>query len=237
MAGWPEDSDDGTAEARQALLRLAFAFMALVVGIGVAVAVVRADQAGDEMPVAAEAIGPARGADLAAYARPREAALTAADGPTAAVVSLAAYAGEDEARRRVRPMRVRALLVAPPGGEPAVVAGDLAAWAERRRRAAAAERAEIERLLPTVGDPAFVREYVAELERLVRTETALDGSVPLVFAVLVEADADALRALARRPAIRLVDVAEGDRVSVPDARGLRPEEQHQAGDPPTRERS
>lgn len=180
-------------------------------------------------------VGPASGAEVAAYVAARKAALAATTEERVAVVSLAKYSTQAQARTLAGTNTVVALLVAPPGVAPAVVTGDLAAWAKEQTAAATAERDEIRKLIPTVTDPAFKAFYTSEVARL---DTALKSFAPtsaMVFGMVVRAPAAALRTLGSKAEVRLVDVAD-TAAPAPDTvfRGLRPEETVRANDPPLR---
>ena len=180
-------------------------------------------------------VGPAPGTELAAYVTARKSALASATGERTAVVSLAKYSTEAQARALVGTTPVVALLVAPPGTGPATVTGDLAAWTRTQTAETQAERDEIRKLIPTVDDQAFKTFYTEEVARL---DKALKNFVPtsaMVFGVVVKGPAPALQALQAKTGVRLVDVAE-TATSDPKAiyRGLRPEETARANDPPLR---
>jgi len=118
---------------------------------------------------------------------------------------------------------------------PAVVTGDLAAWARSQTDATTTERDEIKKLIPTVTDPAFKTFYTSEVARL---DKALKNFAPdsaLVFGLVIKGPATALQALGAKAEVRLVDVAETATVA-PDAifAGLRPEEVAKANDPAMR---
>lgn len=186
----------------------------------------------DESPLGSGTIGPLPGVDVNTFVRSRAEALAAAAGPRIAVVSFTEYRPEAAARSSLAGTTVRSLLVAAPGGEPAVV-DDVARWAEDARGAATAEKAELEKLLPTVDDPDFQRQYREDITRIGRLLRTIDPSGPIVFGALVIADAEQLRTLARAPGIRVIDVGV-DATAPSEVRGLRPEEAVRAGDPPTR---
>ncbi len=180
-------------------------------------------------------VGPPLGTDLAGYVAARKSALTATSEERVAVVSLAKYSTQAQARTLLGTLPVVGLLVAPPGIGPSVVTGDLAAWLTTQSAATTSERDEIKKLIPTVDDPAFKAFYTAEVSRL---DKALKGFAPntaLVFGAVVRGRAPALQALGAGAEVRLVDVAE---TAAPptDAvfRGLRPEEVAKANEPSMR---
>lgn len=247
MADSPEHgpviADDERA-ARRTVLLLALGLIAVLLGAAViGAAVHRRDQrrraaaasAADAGTVGRGDLGPEPATDVATYVATRKAALAQARGERVAVVSLARYATEAEARSAIGSVRVRLLLVAAPGGSPAVV-DDVGAWAADQRRRATADRAQIEQLLQSgsVDDPDFRSFYQSEVTRLKALET-MPATAPVVFGVAVRGSVDQLRAIAVAPGIRLVDVGPSD--SLPTnatVRGLRPEETTRAGQPPTR---
>ena len=180
-------------------------------------------------------IGPRPGEEIAAYAAARAQILATATGERAAVVSFGRYLTEGEARAAVGQARVTSLLVAAPGGTPADVAEPMPAWVESQVAASRAEREEIRRLLPTVDDPEFADFYRQELTRLTKVIDSIKPDDPLVFAAVVRAPVSALKGLATRPDVRLVDV--GTRAEIQPGTmvvGLRPEEKDRANDPPNR---
>jgi hypothetical protein len=181
-------------------------------------------------------IGPAPGLPVNAYVDGRRAALADATGTRLAVVSFPTYLQDAAARKLVASDRVDviALLVAPSGGAPDVVAGSMERWAADVRKDAAAERAGIAELLPTVDDPVFAAFYRDELVRLdaLAKATSADGAV--VFAVAVRASASELRRLAQLD-VRLVDVAASAKAAGGITYvGLRPEETVRTGTPDLR---
>lgn len=180
-------------------------------------------------------VGPAAGTDLAGYVSSRKAALAATRDDRVAVVSLAKYATQAQAKTLVGTTPVLALLVAAPGLAPAVVTGDLTAWATAQTAATTAERDEIKKLLPTVTDPAFKTFYNSEVARLDKALKTFAPTSALVFGVVVKAPAAALQALGAKADVRLVDVAD-TATAAPDAvyHGLRPEEVAKANDPTMR---
>jgi hypothetical protein len=221
------------------VVRALAAVVALVLAGGVATAAVRLTE-GDTGEEAADVVvgagvlsagrGPAPGTALPAYVRDRAAALAALAGAPrrAAIVSFETYREREAALEATTGLERRALLIALPGGRSVEVPvdADLDEVVARQRRDAAAEKAAIEDLLPTVTDRDFRRQYEADLERL---EALLAGPADveaIVHGVVVTGTGDALRRTARVPGVRLVD---------PDASsGLRPEERVRAGEPPTR---
>jgi hypothetical protein len=67
-----------------------------------------------------------------------------------------------------------------------------------------------------VTDPQFARDYADRVVEMQAMLDVLDEDPAIVFAVVVEGSAGALRALSQQPSIRLVDVAPGE-TSVEDS--------------------
>lgn len=236
-----------TKAAKRTLGFFAVAVFVLVVGAVFAFTVTREND--DEAPAIRteatspaapvtvdDAIGPGSGAEVGPYLDARKQALAAATGERMAVVSFDAYASEADARGKVASTPVEALLAAAPGAHPSVVTNGLEAWANSQRKIDESERNEIRKLLPTVeeSDP-FKSFYESELVRLDAAIASVSPSSDVVFGLVVRGSAEALKALAATPGVRLVDVANGAKVK-PDAvyRGLRPEETVKVGQPATR---
>jgi hypothetical protein len=180
-------------------------------------------------------IGPPPGVDVVTYAEDRRQALAQATGDRIAVVSFAKYLNETKARAAVGSAEVVALLVAPLGGTPSTVTGDLGTWATAQTADARSERDEIQKLIPTVDDAQFKAFYKSEVDRLTKEIANINPAGDLVFAAVARAPATALQQLATSGDVRLVDVgpsAEPDPKA--DYRGLRPEETSKANDPNTR---
>jgi hypothetical protein len=180
-------------------------------------------------------VGPSPGTEVAGYVTSRKAALAAARDERVAVVSLAKYSTQAQAKALMGTMPVVALLVAPPGIGPSVVTGDLAAWTKTQTEATAAERDEIKKLIPTVTDGAFKKFYNEEVARLDRALRNFAPTSAMVFGVVVRGPAATLQALGARAEVRLVDVAENAAPAENVVyRGLRPEEVAKADQPPLR---
>jgi hypothetical protein len=179
--------------------------------------------------------GPLPGTDLTTYVTTRTGVLPKAKGDWAAVVSFAGYLSDGDARARLRGVDVQALLVAPPGGAPEVVSGDLTAWAQKAKTDAAEERANLQSMASTTDDADFKAQFQADIARLDKVLAALNPNGQVVFGAVVEGSAGDLRALAGTAGVRLVDLV-GRRPPTPLAllRGVRPEEAARAGTPPTR---
>jgi hypothetical protein len=237
----PADLSDA-ALARLVVRALAALIVLLLASALVAVAE-RADDgargrgSADDPALAAPSpgIGPLPGQPVGPYIEARRAALARLDtGRRVAVVSFTRYVTVtvvdllDSAE-----LDVEAVVVAAPGGSPAVVSrSDLGTWAQDERERAAQERAELERLLPTVEDADFVRTYREDVERLAALERSVDVAADVVFGAVVVGTVDELQRLARSDAVRLVDVGPG--AAVPDhdeVTALRPEETGDAGEP------
>ena len=186
------------------------------------------------LPPPAE-VGPAPGTEVAAYVTARKAALAANAEERVAVVSLAKYSTQAQAKALAGTNAVVALLVAPAGTGPAVVSGDLAAWTKEQTAATTAERDEIKKLIPTVTDAAFKNFYTAEVARLDKALKNFAPTSAMVFGMVVKAPAAALKTLGARAEVRLVDLAP-TAAPAPDTiyRGLRPEETAKANEPPLR---
>ena len=246
--GSPQHDQQSARAARRTVQFFAVAVFVLVVGAVFAYTVTR--ERGDKPSSSSggtgttsvasaaavdDSVGPVAGVDVGPYLDERRQALVAAVGDRLAVVSFDGYLTEADARGKIGPAKVEALLAAAPGAHPATVTNGLAEWAKNQRQADVVERDEIRKLLPTVDEPGFKTFYESELVRL---DAAIDSASPtsaVVFGVVVLAPADALRTLATTAGVRLVDVGDGA-TSAPGAafRGLRPEETARAGQPATR---
>lgn len=190
----------------------------------------------EEAARAVGGIGPPPGVDLGTYVETRKAALAQATGDRVAVVSLSEYSTAANARELVGSAEVLALLAAAPGGQPALVTGDIAGWVDSQTADARAERDEIQKLIPTVrGDPEFQSFYRSEVDRLDNLIDSIDPEGDLVFGVVVRAPAPFLQELGSRGEVRLVDVGpSADPGPRPTYRGIRPEETVKANEPNTR---
>ncbi|MCU1462164.1 MAG: hypothetical protein JWO37_2239 [Acidimicrobiales bacterium] len=238
-----EGRDEGDVAARRTLVLLGLALVVVLLGAGLlVVAKHRHDDSGRRvagpLPGAAAGgrptdIGPTVNTELAPFVAARQQALASATGTRLAVVSLARYATEAEARHAVAPVPVVALVVAAPGGGPSVVRGSLADWAGRQRDQAKADFADVHTIVcsKSVDDPEFTSFYGTEEQRLLALESA-DGGSPVVFGVVVRAPVADLQSLAKAPGIRLVDVGRDGQFDAAAAYlGLRPEEVSVAGQP------
>jgi hypothetical protein len=244
--GGPEVDPDHAAAVRTVRLVVAALVLAVIAAVAVWVSGSLED---DDEPAAddptvldgAEAVvGPPAGGAVEAYVAARRDVLADADGRRVAVVSLVSYRADtavEDLLDAAGDVEVLLRLAALRGGEPTAVEGAVSSWVVDARSAIQAERDEIAALLPTIEDPAdpFIAGYTEELAALDAQLAALDPAGELVFGVVVRADAGALRRLAERPEVRLVDVAPDDDLADPSRyRGLRPEELEVAGTPPTR---
>lgn len=187
---------------------------------------------------AVEAVGPIAGNDLASYKAQREAELKSASGSRLAVVSLTKYSTEAEARGAAGAggkVEVLGLLAALPGGPPSFLTGDLSGWVNKQKQEAAVERSELQRQLQTTDNAEFASQFRADIDRLGKLISGARADRPHIFGVVVRAPADVLKALARDPRVRLVDVGPSEKAA-PEVRftGVRPEETVKAGQPPER---
>lgn len=174
-------------------------------------------------PSGATAVGPVLGAEVDEHIARRTAALqNAGQDPRVAVVSFDEYVTPEEAAEAL-----------PDGAEVLEVQYRLPAEGERPQRldtdraglvtavrgavaaaleAFAAEEDEVERLLEsgTVEDEAFEEDLEVRLSELQTIRNLLATEAPVVFAVVVRAPGDDLRALSEHADVRLVDVAAKD---------------------------
>ena len=236
-------SDEAGVEEERLVLRAVAALVVFVLAAGVGLLAQRID-AGEDGPGPATTEeepsvsgGPLAGADVPSYVTSRSDALDRSSGRLVAVVSFDGYRAEAAARALVRGAEVRALLVAAPGGSPATVTGGLEAWARAERSNVETERENLVRLVATTEDPAFAALYREDIARFDALLQRLDPRGPVVFGAVVEGDVEALRRVAARGGVRLVDVVGGGGVSDDDVErlaGIRPEETARIGEPPTR---
>jgi hypothetical protein len=230
------------------VVRLLAALTALVFAGGIASA---AGRLGDDEAESAEdtlvsggavlsprgGIGPLPGTIVAAYVRSREDALVEVTSRRTAVVSFDGYRTPEQSVRLVAGVEATSLLIALRGGRPveAAVGEDLAALVKRQRDDAAAEKRALEQLLPTVSEPDFRAQYEADIGHLGALLARPSDERDIVYAVVVVGTGDALRDVAARDGVRLVDVgSDADRPTRGAAAGLRPEETAEAGEPPNR---
>ena len=210
----------------------------LVIGAAVVVVAANGDRGDDDAvePAVPDEAGPtappvAPTGDVDDVLAERAAALAAAEGRIDAVVSLVSYRDVASVQRigERAGVEVVAVLAAAPGGPPELVEDSLAAWIERRRATATAERAALAELLPTVDpDDPFAATYAEDIAALDAELASLDAGGELLFGFTTTASAEALRRLADRADVRLVDV--GGVLPL----GLRPEEVDLVGEPRTR---
>ena len=237
----PGSADHSDEQLARLVIRLVGAAVLFVLASGVGLVVSRADE-GDAafaptVVGSSDSIGPLPGVDIGRYAVSRRAALDVLGAPSVAAASFASYVDEAAARRLAgrAGARVVALLVAAPNGEPRAVTGGLEAVLAAERRRAESERDELVSILKPTTDPDFIAQYRSDIARLERLVARLSTATDLVFGVVVVGEADALRALADDPDVRLVDAGGGtERPPLADIRGLRPEETTRAGDPRSR---
>ncbi len=184
--------------------------------------------------VAHVGVGPQDGVDVAAYVTARQLALQVAGGQRSAVVSFSAYITEAAARVMLGGLEVDGFLVAARGGSPSVTT-DLVAWSAAEQRAASDQLAAVQQLIPTVADPAYKADYRTRAAEIRVLLSSIDPRGAVVFAVVVRGPASSLQALARNPAVRLVDVGvDPQKLQPTEIRGLRPEEVDKVGLPPPR---
>ncbi|MDQ4133773.1 MAG: hypothetical protein M3179_11350 [Actinomycetota bacterium] len=229
--------DDDEHQARRSATLFAVALIVVALG-GLIFVLLRSDGSDSDQPVgqlSSVDIGPAPGTDLNTYMSERQKALDNASGKRVAVVSFDQYVTEPDAKAAADSVSVAKLLAAAPGGSPSVVSGSIGSWAEDQVRVSREDRDELQKMLPTVDDPAFRDYYQAEINNLTVLVDRVKPDGPLVFGLVVRGDAEDLKKLASRPNVRLVDVGQSGKTS-PDAlyRGLRPEETAKADEPPTR---
>ena len=220
---------------REHLIWAAAAILVVVLGVALAAVIAqrRVDNQGKaqllgqtESGGAVASIGPLDGTTVADYIAERQSALQNASGQRAAVVSLAQYATEQEARADVGQLKVLALLAAPPGGLPSVVTGDMAAWAQQQRADATQERDGDQQYLKNgVDDPDYRAFYAQEVGRLTKELTVIDPNGKVVFGVVVTGSAADLQSLAKQPGVRVVDVGPSAKVNDSTTySGIRPEQ-------------
>lgn len=250
----PEPTDEQLARL---VVRVLAALIALVLAGGVAsasgrLAADRGDGAAGDGSVAdgavrslssgGDGIGPLPGTPVERYvaARARVLADVPAGEKRAAIVSFDGYrtvADATAAVAAVDGVKAEAVLLALPAGRPVEVemgaaGGDVVA---EQRSQAAAEKAALEQLLPTVTDGDFRRQYQGDIDRLGALLTGPKDVAAIVHAVVVVGDGAGLRRLATRPGVRLVDPGRSATVPGPRAAvGLRPEETVRTGAPSTR---
>ncbi|HZQ87254.1 MAG TPA: hypothetical protein VFA83_20595 [Acidimicrobiales bacterium] len=234
-------TDEERAKTQKEVVRLLAAFVA----VAIAAAIVffaghhgsggGADSGGAVTADPIDAIGPVAGVELATYTQRRQVALQKVTTPRATAVSFTQYLTEADARRLLQGYDVRALLVAPPGGEPEVVRGVLAQWATAARQDAADQRGQFQDLLKDTKDPDFIKQYQAEVARLDRLEKSLAPGAAIVFGAVLVDDPAALHRLATTTGVRLVDVSSSAHMPADNnIHGIRPEETVKAGTPLTR---
>jgi hypothetical protein len=234
-----------TDEEREHTRRQVVRLLAAVVAVAIAAAIVflashhsssnSGIDTGGAIADPIDAIGPVAGVELPTYTQRRQVALDKVTTPRATVVSFAQYMTEADARRVLQGYDVKALLVAPPGGEADVVHGRLEQWAASARQDAADQKVQFQDYLKDTKDPDFIKQYQAEVVRLDRLEKSLSPGGAIVFGALLVADPPALHRLASTTGIRLVDVAANTHIPTDtNIHGLRPEETVKADNPLTR---
>jgi len=231
----PQPSSQQRASALQALHLMVGGMILFLLGGGaLAATAVNHHKKSNDTAVTEQPAGPDRAAPLEQYILDRNAELRTAKGRVTAVISFRAYVTDDQARALAGGVRVQRWLVAAPGSEPDVT-DNVKGWRDGVVRAAQDEISEFEKLLPTLSqDPDFERQSRQDMETDRKLVAAVQGGVALVFGVIAEGDADAMRAVAKRNDVRLVDIAPGALSESADVHGLRPEETVAAGDPKER---
>lgn len=233
-------TDEERERTRTQVVRLLAGIVAVAIAAAVVVLAHRGSggggiDTGGAIADSVDAIGPVAGVELATYTQRRQVALAKVTTSRATVVSFTQYMSEGDARRLLQGFDVKALLVAPPGGEADVVRGGLAQWATSARQDAADQKVQFQDYLKDTKDPDFVKQYQAEVVRLDKLATSLSASGPIVFGAVLVADPGGLHRLSTTTGVRLVDVAATARIPTDsNIHGLRPEETAKAGTPLTR---
>lgn len=243
MSAWPRPEPPAPAHrdrqaAEQALHVIAGGVVLFLLGAGGLAAAYVHHHSNHATPRAPGSIvvsaGPVRATPVARYLSEREPILAKANGHVTAIVSFKAYLPDDQVASVVRGVHRTRFLVAAPGGEPDATS-DVKQWRTATMRQAAAEIPEFERVLPSLSqDPEFAAQSRADLERDKKIVAALQNDAPIVFGVVVDGDAGAMRALSKKHDVRFVDIAPDAAAGDIDVHGLRPEETVAAGDPPQR---
>ncbi|MGI8661673.1 MAG: hypothetical protein ACR2LQ_00480 [Acidimicrobiales bacterium] len=200
---------------------------------------------GVELPGASvRSIGPSAGENIEGYVSARRQVLAGIGDrdERVAVVSFVRYRTSSDASAVLSEARVDTAisvlgqLVAAPGGDPTLVTGSLDDWAAALRANAEADRSQDEQILPTVeAGSEFIAFYQRELLRLAAVRDGARADGPVVFGLVVRAKGSALRTLAARAEVRLVDVGTGsDEASDAAYAGLLPDDTMTTGSPPQR---
>lgn len=219
----PDRAD--SRESARVLRNLIAAAGVFVVGALVVVFTSSDGEEGD-----AVSAGPPFGAVVADYVSERHERLDEIEGPVRAVVSFTTYLS-DQGAREVVGGDVERWLVAAPGAAPRVT-DDPGTWRREFAAAAREEAAELEALIPTVEDEEFLAQYRADVDRAQELAEALEAGDPVVYGVVITADAAALHRLRREMEVRLVDPVDPEARG--EIRGLRPEETAVVGEPAER---
>jgi hypothetical protein len=188
-----------TPRARWATL----AVLALVLG-GIIWAAGQRDQA----PITGgQRLGPEAGEPVAGYLTRAAASLPAGDSPRWALVQLDSYLTPESAAELVRGVRLAkvVLRVPMPRVQTALITRDLPGQRSAAELTAALRSASADRLAASRSAPAGRREAIAAAEA-----TRLREGCACVLALLVFGDPGALRTIAARPGIRVVDAAIPD---------------------------
>lgn len=207
-------------------------FIVFLLGAGVlAASLIRQDAESPSLPTT-QTVGPAPGTDIAAYAADRHATILEDQKASAAIISFNKYLLDTDPPAALNGMTIKRYLVAAPGGKPAVT-DDVAVWRKQQRAAAERERKGIMDIIPTVGDPEYLKQYQADLQLWNRMIQELDRGVAVVFGVVVQGSYDQIRRTVAHPAVRLVDVIDSRSIATQDLHGALPEEKV-AGQPSAR---
>jgi hypothetical protein len=240
-----ESAELSEEQARRLVLLAAAALVVFLFAAGIAAAAAHKDRAspsvdggGGSSAGPAEvstSTGPLPGTDLASYVAGRADALAKAKGEWAAVVSFTGYLNERDGRARLADVEVRALLVAPAGAAGEAVSGDLGEWAQKAKKDAQDEKANLKSMAASTEDKDFKDQFQADIARLDKLLAAVDAKGAIVFGAVVVGQAGDLKALGGADGVRLVDLI-GRRVpaALTGVRGVRPDETVRAGTPANR---
>jgi hypothetical protein len=220
---------------REHLIWAAAAIVVVVLGVGIAALIAQRRVDNKEKGVllgqqesggAVVSIGPLDGDDVNQYIHDRQEPLQKATGDRAAVVSFDKYVTEADARAAAGQLHVVGFVAAPPGGAPSVVTGDMAAWAQQQKASATDQRDQTAELLKNgVDDPDYKAFYQQEVARLNKVLAGINPKGNVVMGVVVTGPAAELQALAKRPDVRLVDVAPTAKVNdQTEYRAIHPEQ-------------
>lgn len=221
-----------TLSVQRSLWLLVGGLIIFLLGAGVLVASLIRQNEQDPSFSGTQAAGPALGVDIAVYAAERHATILEDQEAGAAIISFTKYLLDTDAPAALNGLAIRRYLVVAPGGKPAVT-DDVAAWRKDQRVAAERERKEITDIIPTVGDPEYLKQYQADLQLWNRMIQELDRGVGVVFGVVAEGNRDQIIKTVAHPTVRLVDVIDPEAIGTRELHGAFPEEKV-AGQPPAR---